>query len=100
MMSATGSSRPAPECQRGGLQRPTPSHPAPRALILDPRYFFNQSATLPGFALTQVSAALSGFIFLPETSFTTVFWSSDVHVNFRFTKTAGEPLFANLLLIA
>ena len=36
-------------------------------------YFASQALTLPGFAFTQTAAALSGFIFLPEIRFATVF---------------------------
>ena len=57
-----------------------------------------QDLTLPGLALTHLAAASSGFIFLPEIRFATKFWSADVQVNFLITETAGEPLFANLLL--
>ena len=63
------------------------------------RYFASQALTLPGFAFTHASAALSGFIFLPAIRFATVFWSFDVHLNFLTPQTAGEPLFANLPLM-
>ena len=55
-------------CKR--LDAVTP-HPVGVALVQ--RYFLSQRATLPGFALTQSSAALSGFIFLPAIMFATVF---------------------------
>ena len=81
------------------LQRLDAVTPHPAGVALAQRYFFSQKATLPGFALTHVSAALSGFIFLPAIRLATVFWSFDVHLNLLTTATAGEPLFANLLLI-
>src|SRR5262245_20541016 len=56
--------------------------------------------TLPGFALTHFSAALSGLILSPAIHFATSSWSAFVSVN-RFAKpTAGEPLVANFELMS